>query len=216
MPSARRHQDDTASEAAGGEAEQAEQRSSRTGENIAAPRYVHGLNKGGLDEILATGRLNSSEAAMIAGGVPRVNALRGDFGSLHETMNWHDPDKIFIEFTTEVEPPYHPAYARWSGLENDYLPIAVTGVFDGSGRRLDATGAESSRQDPPRLEANRDASLAICRQELEHMGIEIAPAVLARAFPAQEPLGEVVASDEAGRDESRDRARPAADDGGER
>lgn len=216
MPSSRGYQDDAASEAAESDAEQAEQHSSRTGENTAAPRYVHGLNKGGLDEILATGRLNSSEAAMIAGGVPRVNALRGDFGSLHETMNWHDPDKIFIEFTTEVEPPYHPAYARWSGLENDYLPIEVTGVFDGSGRRLDAARAGSSRQDLPRLEPSRDDSLETYRQELEHMGIEIAPAVLARTFPAQEPLGEAVTSDEAGRDEPQERARPATDDWGER
>ncbi|MBX9912093.1 MAG: hypothetical protein K2Z25_25745 [Beijerinckiaceae bacterium] len=216
MPSVRRYQDDIGSEAAGGDAEPAEQRDSRTGENTAEPRYVHGLNKGGLEEILATGRLNSSEAAMIAGGVPRVNALRGDFGSLHETMNWHDPEKIFIEFTTEVEPPYHPAYARWSGLENDYLPIAVTGVFDGSGRRLDAAGAESSRQTPPRLEQGRDGSLEIYQQELEHMGIEIAPAVLARAFPAQEPHSEVAAPDEANPDEPGERARPAPDDGGER
>lgn len=216
MPSSRGYQDDAASEAAESDAEQTERRRSRIGEQNEEPRYVHGLNKGGLDEILASGRLNSSEAAMIAGGVSRVNALRGDFESLHETMNWHDPEKIFIEFTTEVEPPYHPAYARWSGLENDYLPIEVTGVFDGSGRRLDAADAESSRQDRPRLEASRDGSLEIYQPELEHMGIEIAPAVLARAFPAQEPRSEVAAPDETNPDEPGERARPATDDGGER
>ena len=208
MPLDRRYRDEVAPGDAGEQAGPGEKTGFESAETMAAPRYVHGLNKGGLDEILATGRLNSSEAAMVAGGAMRVNALHGDFRSLHETMNWHDPEKIFVEFMTEIEPPYHPAYARWSGLENDYLPITVTGVFDGSGRRLDAADAGSLRQEQPRLQARHDGSLEIYRQELEHMGIEIAPAVLSRAFPAQEPLGEAVARDQAG-----ERARPAADDG---
>jgi hypothetical protein len=113
-------------------------------------RYVHHLNKGGLDDILQTQSLRLNEGNYHGAGLETVNAHIGDFATLSEQMRWtdstaahHDPEAVYIEFTTDIPVPYHPSVARWTRSSDDgvaktgHLPIKILGVYDGSGNPLD-------------------------------------------------------------------------------
>jgi hypothetical protein len=42
--------------------------------------------------------------------------------------------KVFVEFTTRIPPAAHPATATWYLPEGSYLPIMISGVFNGAGQ----------------------------------------------------------------------------------
>jgi hypothetical protein len=50
--------------------------------------------------------------------------------------NWNDPLAIYIEFTTEIAPAPHPAYATWYDPPGGFLPIKIAGVYNGAGGRV--------------------------------------------------------------------------------
>ncbi len=120
------------------------------------PHFLHGLNKGGLEDILANQRLKVNDGnAQIAGGAEAVNAWRGDIEKLREKM-LEAPEhirqmrakEVMIEFTTNVPPTGEHPWTRWSvplpfdtpkpgSMESGgYLPIKVLGVYDGLGNPL--------------------------------------------------------------------------------
>jgi hypothetical protein len=101
--------------------------------------FVHGLNKGGLTDILGHQRLLSTEARGVAGGAAAVRAIKGLWEDLAKRNNWlhrPDPNQIYIEFMTYDSPRNdgHPAEARWDVPEGQYLPIKVLRVIDGTGK----------------------------------------------------------------------------------
>jgi hypothetical protein len=97
--------------------------------------FVHGLNKGGLEDIRGNQRLLSSPARGIAGGANAVRAYYGSFEKRQKNKNWHNPSKVYIEFMTFLPPYQHdPIMARWFMNEGEYLPIRITGIFYGSGK----------------------------------------------------------------------------------
>jgi hypothetical protein len=121
-----------------------------------APHFLHGLNKGGLEDILANQRLKVNDGnAQIAGGAEAVNAWRSDVEKLRDRMR-EAPEhiremrakEVVIEFTTDVPPTGEHPWTRWSvplpletpkqgSMESGgYLPIKVLGVFDGLGNPL--------------------------------------------------------------------------------
>ncbi|HTZ74007.1 MAG TPA: hypothetical protein VMB47_08805 [Candidatus Aquilonibacter sp.] len=106
--------------------------------------FVHKLNKGGLDDIVANGRLLSTTAAGTAGGGDGVRAHQGSFQDLYRFHGWAvrpDPNEIFIEFKTAhqplvVGPPHRHSMVRWLLDAGQYLLITITGVYNGCGQRL--------------------------------------------------------------------------------
>ena|ERR1700730_13707818 len=101
--------------------------------------FTHGLNKGGLEDIRKNRRLKATEAAGIAGSSSAVRAHVGSFEVLQKRWCWFSPtykDTIFIEFTSDAAPDSHPSIATWYLPEGEYLPITITGVFTGAGRKI--------------------------------------------------------------------------------
>lgn len=99
--------------------------------------YVHQLNKGGLKEIVTSGKLRGTEASNNSGGIGL--AVRASVGSVDyqlRNLGWkRDPEKVLIEFYADVEPPRHPAFAIWSEdqLSDGHLPIKISRVARGDG-----------------------------------------------------------------------------------
>lgn len=99
--------------------------------------FVHGLNKGGLNEIRTHRQLRASDAAGIAGGASAVRAHVGLFAYLQRRNRWFaNPEKVFIEFTTSVAPEAHPAIAVWYMPAGAYLRIAIRATYNGAGQVL--------------------------------------------------------------------------------
>ncbi len=102
--------------------------------------FVHGINKGGLNDIIRFQRLVSTEARGIAGGGTGVRAYEGDFQTLFRRMNsGNSPSgKQFVEFHT-FHPPRSrtpPGLANWPLAEGEYLNVRISGVFEDNGRKV--------------------------------------------------------------------------------
>ncbi len=100
--------------------------------------FVHGLNKGGLKEIVTTGKLRGAVAGNhMANDRPAVRAYTGPFERRRKIMNWSGRDRVYIEFTTEVplRDGLAPGQAEWSDdqLIDNHLPITITRVLNGEG-----------------------------------------------------------------------------------
>jgi len=66
-----------------------------------------------------------------------VRALVGSFQTLQVRNRWgNQPQKIFIEFTTDIAPAPHPAIAVWYLPDGAFLPITILGTYDGAGHRV--------------------------------------------------------------------------------
>ena len=103
--------------------------------------FVHGLNKGGLGEIIASGKLRGTLGANhYANDRPTVRAYAGTFEYQKKNKNWSGRSSIFIEFTTPVplRSGLGAGAAEWSGgdLIDGYLPISITRVVNGDGERV--------------------------------------------------------------------------------
>ena len=94
--------------------------------------FVHGLNKGGLEEIRKTSSLISTQGR--EGRGVAVRALFGSFEYQRKNKRWDDPQRIYIEFYTD-QPPYKgdPIIAQWHLPEGAFLKIYISGVFNGAG-----------------------------------------------------------------------------------
>ena len=100
--------------------------------------FVHGLNKGGLTDILAHQRLRATVARAVAGGGSAVRGIRGTWDDVAQRRGWlikPDPSQLYIEFETYESPDAdgHPVEARWSIPEGTYLSIKVLRVRNGAG-----------------------------------------------------------------------------------
>ena len=101
--------------------------------------FVHGLNKGGLAEIVRTSRLISTEGRH---GGHEIRARVGDFKSLQTKLRWAEggtyQDRIFIQFDTDIAPRTGeaPGSASWPMPAGNYLHIRIVGIFTGSGRQI--------------------------------------------------------------------------------
>lgn len=99
--------------------------------------YVHQLNKGGLKEIITSGKLKGTEASNNTGGLGL--ATRASKGSVeHQLRNpgWvRYPERIWIEFYTDIEPDQHPAWAIWheDKMTDGHLPIKISRIVRGDG-----------------------------------------------------------------------------------
>ena len=101
--------------------------------------FVHGLNKGGLSEIVRTSSLRGVAASNhMANDRPAVRAHIGTFEFQRQNKRWSGADKTFIEFYTDVghRPNCPPGYAEWidDALENGYLRIRISRIVDGDGK----------------------------------------------------------------------------------
>ena len=95
--------------------------------------FYHGLNKGGLEEILATQQLRASAARPIAGGAEAVRAIRvreGEqgigAGTGHTTLEFY--------CVTPPEPNQAPGMATWYMPEGEHLSVVITRVGHDNGR----------------------------------------------------------------------------------
>jgi hypothetical protein len=100
--------------------------------------FVHGLNKGGLTEIVRTSRLRGVAASNhMANDRPAVRAYVGSFDHQRRVKRWSGADKTFIEFYTHVppRPQLPPGYAEWTeeGLTDGHLLIRISRILDGDG-----------------------------------------------------------------------------------
>jgi hypothetical protein len=100
--------------------------------------YVHGLNKGGLNEIMTSSKLRGTlPSNHVASDRPAVRAYVGSFELQRKNKNWSGRDKTFIEFTTRLPPRagLPPGYAEWSDeqLIEGHLPIRILRVVNGEG-----------------------------------------------------------------------------------
>lgn len=107
--------------------------------------YVHTLNKGGLKEIVTTGRLRGTEASNnLANDRRAVRAYVGTFEQQKKNKNWSGRQSVHIEFVTSVPPRsgLSPGYAEWddSLLVAGYLPIEILRVVNGEGEKVSAHG----------------------------------------------------------------------------
>jgi hypothetical protein len=106
--------------------------------------FVHTLNRGGLKEIVTTGKLRGAEASNhLTNDVKAVRAYVGTFEFQKKNKNWSGRLKTHIEFLTFTPPRdgLPPGYAEWSGeqLINDHLPIKVLRVLNSEGEPVAAT-----------------------------------------------------------------------------
>jgi RHS repeat-associated protein len=89
--------------------------------------YRHGLNKGGLNDIVTNQRLLSTEAATIAGNEARVRALTGTAGT-----DVRYGTGTMIEFYTNSAPDWinkPQGWVGWTMPAGEYLPIKNITVF---------------------------------------------------------------------------------------
>jgi hypothetical protein len=100
--------------------------------------YSHQINKGGLDKIIATDKLLSTEASYVAGGKVGVRAVPGPGGfsntrDVIEFMTYEKPT-LRMGIDNSVRPPaYVPYQADWNIPEGDYLGIRLQRVFNVDG-----------------------------------------------------------------------------------
>ena len=104
--------------------------------------YVHGLNKGGLREIILSSKLRGAAASNhMAHDRIAVRAYEGAFEYHQQNKRWSGRDKIYIEFFTMLPPRTGtpPREAEWTGpqLINDHLDVKISRVVYGSGEQVD-------------------------------------------------------------------------------
>lgn len=103
--------------------------------------FVHGLNKGGLSEIVRTSSLRGVGASNhMANDTPAVRAYVGSFEHQRQNKRWSGANKTFIEFSADLRPrPNLPSgYAEWTGdaLANGHLRIHISRIVDGDGKEI--------------------------------------------------------------------------------
>lgn len=100
--------------------------------------FVHSLNKGGLQQIVMSGKLRGASAGNhMANDRLAVRAYKGSFEQNKKNKRWHGRDKTYIEFMTKLPPRPNlpPGYAEWEGqqLLDNHLPIKILRVVNGEG-----------------------------------------------------------------------------------
>ena len=98
-----------------------------TAEKVLYGPFRHGINKGGLADIVADQRLMSTAAATIAGGGERV---RASIGAASTAVSYGG--KTMIEFFTEIAPNWADKPMNWIGWnmpEGDFLDIYNITVY---------------------------------------------------------------------------------------
>ncbi|MEO6276749.1 hypothetical protein [Roseateles sp.] len=103
--------------------------------------FVHTLNKGGLKEIVITGKLRGAAASNhLANDHKAVRAYVGTFEHQKKNKNWHGRVSIHIEFLSFVAPcgALPPGYAEWGEelLTEGHLPIKLLRVVNGEGESV--------------------------------------------------------------------------------
>ncbi len=100
--------------------------------------FVHGLNNGGLKEIVITGKLRGAVGGNnMANDRSAVRAYTGPFETRRKIVNWKGRDRTYIEFMTNSPSctGLVPGSAEWDGdqLIENHLPIRITLVLNGEG-----------------------------------------------------------------------------------
>jgi hypothetical protein len=108
-----------------------------TSERTYGP-FVHGLNKGGLKEIITSSKLRGANAEnYMANDHPAVRAYPGTFEYQKKNKNWSGRKNIFIEFLTYIplRSGLGPGQAEWRDgeLVEGYLRIKILRVVNGEG-----------------------------------------------------------------------------------
>lgn len=103
--------------------------------------YVHGLNKGGLKQIISQSKLLGTSASNhMANDHPAVRAYEGTFEFHKKNKNWHGRDRVIIEFMTRQPSRggMPPGAAEWTAgqLNNNYLDIKILRVLNGEGEQV--------------------------------------------------------------------------------
>ncbi|MEX1188760.1 MAG: hypothetical protein WED33_05835 [Bacteroidia bacterium] len=103
--------------------------------------YVHGLNKGGLPEIIISSKLRGAAASNhMSNNNPAVRAYEGSFEFHKKNKRWQGKHKIYIEFLTKQpsRSGMPPGGAEWTGsqLTNNHLEIKILRVINGDGEEL--------------------------------------------------------------------------------
>ncbi len=103
--------------------------------------FVHTLNKGGLREIVTTGKLRGTTASNhLANDSKAVRAYVGTFKHQKRNKNWSGRTSVHIEFLSYAPPRPNlpPGYAEWSDdqLIQGHLPISIVRVVNGEGESL--------------------------------------------------------------------------------
>jgi hypothetical protein len=103
--------------------------------------FVHTLNKGGLKEIVTSGKLRGAPAANhMANDRKAVRAYVGSFEEQKKNKNWSGRISVHIEFMTSVppRPQLPPGYAEWTEdqLSEGFLPIRILRVLNGEGEAV--------------------------------------------------------------------------------
>lgn len=100
--------------------------------------FVHTLNKGGLQQIVASGMLRGTAPANhLASDRLAVRAYTGSFEHQKKNKNWSGRLSVHVEFMTPVPPDTDlpPGWAIWSDdrLLDGHLPIRILRVLNGDG-----------------------------------------------------------------------------------
>ncbi|MEJ8854150.1 hypothetical protein WKW79_06205 [Variovorax robiniae] len=100
--------------------------------------FVHTLNKGGLREIVTSGKLRGTPASNhLANDHLAVRAYAGSFEHQKRNKNWSGRISRHIEFVSHVapRPGLPPGYAEWTDeqLIDGHLRIQILRVLDGEG-----------------------------------------------------------------------------------
>lgn len=100
--------------------------------------FIHGLNKGGLREIVNTSKLRGTSASNnMSNDSTAVRAYVGSFEYQKKNKRWSGRANIYIEFQTYTPPRcgLPPGYAEWTeeSLINSYLKIKILRVVNGEG-----------------------------------------------------------------------------------
>jgi hypothetical protein len=103
--------------------------------------FVHGLNKGGLVDIVRSSSLRGVGASNnMTNDRLAVRAYTGGFEFQRKTKRWSGADKTFIEFMTDTPPRPNlpPGYAEWTeeGLNDGVLKIRILRIVDGDGNTV--------------------------------------------------------------------------------
>jgi hypothetical protein len=103
--------------------------------------FLHTLNKGGLKEIVTTGKLRGTEASNhLANDNKAVRAYVGTFEHQKKNKNWSGRLSTHIEFLSFVAPRsgLPPGYAEWNDalLTEGHLSIKILRIVNGEGEPI--------------------------------------------------------------------------------
>lgn len=106
--------------------------------------FVHTINKGGLKEIVTSGKLRGAAASNnMANDSRAVRAYVGSFEHQKQNKRWSGRVSIHIEFLSfsPPRPNLPPGYAEWvdDQLIENHLAIKILRVVNGEGELVATT-----------------------------------------------------------------------------